>query len=133
METKFYKSRQVLRIGTRNFDTISIQVFNLRFENLESISWIVWKLSAFCHHSNYQSLPYFELHFILSITIDLDKKHHCVRILLHFFSNYFKNSVILEVISKSIYTISSISSDGSRALGMLFFSSNFIFLHLPYG
>ena len=40
-------SQKIWEIGTWNFNTIFIQVFNLCYQNLESISFIVLKLSTF--------------------------------------------------------------------------------------
>jgi len=46
-------SQKVCKIGTWNFNTIFIQVFNLCYQNLESMSFIVLKLGAFLQRSNF--------------------------------------------------------------------------------
>ena len=56
------KCIKIQKIGTWNFDTIFIQVFNLWYTNLGSISLIVWKLYAFRERTNFGHFQQFSHH-----------------------------------------------------------------------
>ena len=69
-------SQKKWKIRTWNFDTIWNQVSNLCYQNLDSISSIVWKICAFPQRSNFISF------FI--ITFDWN---HCIFFIESFFSS----------------------------------------------
>ena len=52
-------SRKVWKIGTWNFDTIFIHIFNLCYQNLESVSLIVRKSMSFWQRSNFGNFSSF--------------------------------------------------------------------------
>ena len=47
------------KIGTWNFETIFVKVFNVCYQNMGSISTIVWKQCAFRQHSNFGNFQQF--------------------------------------------------------------------------
>ena len=77
-------SWKVWQIWNWNFDTSSIQVFNLCYENLDSISLIAWKLCAFLQRSNFDNFQQFFHHnfqlklkfLILMVSLEISSLDH---------------------------------------------------------
>ena len=55
-------SGKVWKLWTRYFEIIFILIFNFSYQNLESISLIVWKLCAFRQRSNFGNFKQFFHH-----------------------------------------------------------------------
>ena len=93
-------SLKASNIGKWNFDTILIQVINFCFQNLESISFIVWKLCTFRqrnHFGNFYNFFRLSTETEISNLYGFNGKIWSISIRIYHILNFFKYFLYIKI------------------------------------